>query len=224
MFEALLRMSNGHFQHHNIVRYWDFFESPTKYYVVMEKLKGCELSVALTENGAKWSERQCAGVMRDLLSALQFLHEVAGIYHRDVKLENLMFRGRTSGPMAGRKVDGDLVLLDFGLARFVGQKWDGMYVGTERYAAPEVVAKRTVASPPPSTLGCGRHPLRASHRCLSVPEAGCEELGSGAARAGGDRVLCREEGARRPQRSTQSPGGSAARRPRRALDRVARPR
>jgi serine/threonine protein kinase len=141
MFEALLRMSNGHFQHHNIVRYWDFFESPTKYYVVMEKLKGCELSVALTENGAKWSERQCAGVMRDLLTALQFLHEVAGIYHRDVKLENLMFRGRTSGPMAGRKVDGGLVLLDFGLARFVGQKWDGMYVGTERYAAPEVVAK-----------------------------------------------------------------------------------
>jgi serine/threonine protein kinase len=141
MYEALLRMSNGHFQHHNIVRYWDFFESPTKYYVVMEKLKGCELSVALTENGAKWSERQCAGVMRDLLSALQFLHEVAGMYHRDVKLENLMFRGRTSGPMAGRKVDGGLVLLDFGLARFVGQKWDGMYGGTERYAAPEVVAK-----------------------------------------------------------------------------------
>ena len=32
--------------------------------------------------------------------------EVAGIYHRDVKLENLMFRGRTSGPMAGRKVSG----------------------------------------------------------------------------------------------------------------------
>ena len=36
------------------------------------------------------------------------------------------------------EVDGGLVLLDFGLARFVGQKWDGMYGGTERYAAPEV--------------------------------------------------------------------------------------
>ena len=72
MYDALL---NGQFPH-NIVQYWDFFESPTKYYVVMEKLNGCELSVALTENGAKWSERQCAGVMRDLLSALQFLHEV----------------------------------------------------------------------------------------------------------------------------------------------------
>ena len=32
--------------------------------------------------------------------------EVAGIYHRDVKLENLMFRGRTSGPRAGRQVGG----------------------------------------------------------------------------------------------------------------------
>jgi serine/threonine protein kinase len=146
MYDALLGMSNGHFPHHNVVRYLDFFESPTRFYVVMEKLKGCELSVALTENGAKWSERQCAGVMRDLLSALQFLHEVAGIYHRDVKLENLMFRGRTSGAMSGRKVDGGLVLLDFGLSRFVGQEWDGRYCGTERYAAPEVAAKTDLES------------------------------------------------------------------------------
>jgi serine/threonine protein kinase len=137
MYEALLGISRE-CPHHNVVRYWDFFESANRFYVVMENLKGCELSVALTERGAKWSERNCAGVMRDLLSALQYLHEVAGIYHRDVKLENLRFRGRSSGPMAGRKVDGGLVLLDFGLSRFIGQDWDGRFGGTELYTAPEV--------------------------------------------------------------------------------------
>ena len=45
---------------------------------------------------------------------------------------------KQQGTEQTHEVDGGLVLLDFGLARFVGQKWDGMYVGTERYAAPEV--------------------------------------------------------------------------------------
>jgi serine/threonine protein kinase len=135
-YEMLLEMSKK--PHRNVVRYLDIFESPTRYYVVMEKLQGCELTVALSENGAKWSEKNCAGVMCDLLSALNHLHQVIGVYHRDVKLENLMFRGRTSGPFAGRKVGGGVVLLDFGLSRFIGQAHDGRYAGTEIYRAPEV--------------------------------------------------------------------------------------
>jgi serine/threonine protein kinase len=135
-YEMMLEMSKK--PHKNIVQYLDFFESPTRYYVVMERLHGCELTVALTDLGAKWSERNCACVMHDLLSALSHLHQVVGVYHRDVKLENLMFRGRTSGPFAGRKVGGGLVLLDFGLSRFIGQAHDGRVCGTEIYKAPEV--------------------------------------------------------------------------------------
>lgn len=134
--EMALAMSKE--PHRNVVQYLDMFESSTHYYAVMEKLQGCELTVALTESGAKWSEKNSAGAMRDLLSALAHLHEVVGVYHRDVKLENLMFRGRTSGPLAGRKVGGGLVLLDFGLSRFVGQAYDGRIAGTEIYRAPEV--------------------------------------------------------------------------------------
>jgi serine/threonine protein kinase len=125
--------------HKNVVRYLDIFESTTHYYAVMERLDGCELTVALTETGAKWSEMSSAGVMSDLLSALSHLHEVVGVCHRDVKLENLMFRGRTSGPFAGRKIGGGLVLIDFGLSRFIGQEHDGRLAGTELYRAPEVV-------------------------------------------------------------------------------------
>jgi serine/threonine protein kinase len=137
-YEMLLEMSKN--PHRNVVRYLDMFESATRYYVVMEKLQGCELTVALSEKGGKWSQKNCAGVMCDLLSALHHLHEVVGVYHRDVKLENLMFRGRTSGPFAGRKVGGGVVLLDFGLSRFIGQPHDGRYAGTSIYRAPEVSA------------------------------------------------------------------------------------
>jgi serine/threonine protein kinase len=77
--------------------------------------------------------------MVDLLSALSHLHEVVGVYHRDVKLDNLMFRGRTSGPFAGRKIGGGLVLLDFGQSRFIDQPFDGIMEGTEIYRAPEVL-------------------------------------------------------------------------------------
>ena len=135
-YEMLLEISKQ--PHKNIVRYFDIFESATRYYVAMEKVQGCELTVALTEYGPKWSEKNCAGVMFDVLTVLSYLHHVVGVYHRDVKLENLRFRGRTSGPFAGRKVGGGLVLLDFGLCRFIGQPFDGRYAGTQLYKAPEV--------------------------------------------------------------------------------------
>jgi serine/threonine protein kinase len=64
-----------------------------------------------------------------------------GVIHRDVKLENLRFRGRSTGPMAGRKVSGAVVLVDFGNSRFVDQDWDGRRDGTPLYTAPEVVAE-----------------------------------------------------------------------------------
>jgi serine/threonine protein kinase len=136
VYEMLLEISKQ--PHRNVVRYFDIFESTTRYYVAMEQLQGCELTVALTEYGPKWSEKNCAGVMFDLLTAMSYIHQVVGIYHRDVKLENLRFRGRTSGPFAGRNVGGGLVLLDFGLCRFIGQPFDGRYAGTQMYKPPEV--------------------------------------------------------------------------------------
>jgi calcium/calmodulin-dependent protein kinase I len=125
--------------HPNVVRYLDFFETTSRFYVVMEPLQGYELSAALTHDGdAQWNEKISAGVMRDLLSALAHLHEVVGVYHRDVKLENLVFRGRTSGPKRGRQTDGGVVLCDFGVSRFVDQPYDGRYAGSELYKAPEI--------------------------------------------------------------------------------------
>jgi protein serine kinase H len=140
-YEMLMTMSRKT-PHPCVVKYLDFIESQSCYYVVMERLQGCELTVALTDTDApRWTERRCAGVMIDLLSALNHIHDFVGVMHRDVKLENLMYRGRTKGAMSARKLDGSVVLIDFGLSRFVDQPWDGRRDGTPLYTAPEVIAE-----------------------------------------------------------------------------------
>jgi serine/threonine protein kinase len=138
-YEMMLEMSKT--AHPCVVKYLDFLESEERYYVVMERLHGCELTLALDQNAPRWTEKRCASVMHDLLSALRHLHDVVGVIHRDVKLENLRFRGRTTGPKSGRKVDGSAVLVDFGLSRFVDQQWDGRRDGTPLYTAPEVISE-----------------------------------------------------------------------------------
>jgi serine/threonine protein kinase len=117
--------------HECIVRYYDFMESQSHYFVVMERLYGPELLAAATDTSFYASEKFCARVTAQLLSALHHLHTVVGVYHRDVKPENLRFRTES--------LDSALVLFDFGLSRYVGQAWDGEMSGTLAYIPPEVV-------------------------------------------------------------------------------------
>ena len=77
--------------------------------------------------------------MADLLKALRHIHIVVGFYHRDVKIENLQYRCKTTAVNEYMQCFGDLVLFDLGLARFVEQEWDGGYAGTALYTAPEVL-------------------------------------------------------------------------------------
>jgi serine/threonine protein kinase len=116
--------------HENIVRYYDFMESQSHYFVVMERLIGPELLEA-AQDAAFLTEKFCARVTGQLLSALHHLHAVVGIYHRDIKPENLRFRTES--------LESALVLFDFGLSRYVNQGWDGEMSGTLAYIPPEVV-------------------------------------------------------------------------------------
>jgi serine/threonine protein kinase len=135
-FEMVMKMSLEH-QHRNIVRYFDILESTTRYYIVMERLE-VSLAQVLVKEGSGWSERKSAAVMSDLLTALHHLHMDVGVYHRDVKLENLGFRGKIPWGTPCEEFGGACVLFDFGLARFIDQKWDGEFAGTPLYLAPEV--------------------------------------------------------------------------------------
>jgi serine/threonine protein kinase len=140
VFEVMITTSLEN-RHSNVAEYMDLLESPMRYYAVIESLDGLELAEALAQK-ERWSPRACAAATADLLRALQHIHTVLGVYHRDVKLENLRYRGQTD---QNAETFGDLVLFDFGLARFVDQEWDGGFGGTAIYAAPEVVQEIQMA-------------------------------------------------------------------------------
>jgi serine/threonine protein kinase len=139
MFETAMSMTREQPQR-NIVRYLDLLESPERYYVLMERLEGLQLTDALASK--KWGQGSARAATLDILTALRHLHTVVGIYHRDLKLENLQYRSKDGLCAVSDEQDerpfGDLVLFDFGLARFVDQEWDGGYTGTKLYTAPEV--------------------------------------------------------------------------------------
>ena len=71
----------------NIVRLVDVHSDPLHYYIVLELLTGQELLARLRKM-ERFTESEAADIMRQLVSAVRFLHEKR-IVHRDLKPEVL---------------------------------------------------------------------------------------------------------------------------------------
>jgi hypothetical protein len=113
-------------QHPNIVTVYEAGTVDETVFIVMECLKGANLSQTLQEN--RLSFEQKIAVLIRILDALAFAHQ-AGIVHRDVKPANVHVLPDLS-----------VKLLDFGLAR-VAQAGtltqSNIVAGTPFYASPE---------------------------------------------------------------------------------------
>lgn len=113
--------------HANLVTIHEFGQLDSgRLFLVMEYLPGGDLEHRLEE---RITEEQAMRVLRELVSALRFVHS-KGIVHRDIKPANILFRE-----------DGTLVLTDFGIAKTinndVGLTQAGMIVGSAAYGSPE---------------------------------------------------------------------------------------
>jgi carbon catabolite-derepressing protein kinase len=75
-------------QHPHVVKLIDVMASRSKIYLVLEYLKGGELFPRISAKG-KLSEDSARNLFRQLLSAVAFCHS-RGVFHRDLKLENLL--------------------------------------------------------------------------------------------------------------------------------------
>ncbi|XP_057312429.1 serine/threonine-protein kinase DCLK1-like isoform X2 [Hydractinia symbiolongicarpus] len=115
--------------HPNIVRLHEEFETPKEIYLVMELVAGGDLFDAIVAN-TRFSEPESAYMIRDLASAVQYLH-MLNIVHRDIKPENLLVVNRNDG----RK---SIKLADFGLSIEVKSPMF-LVCGTPTYVAPEIL-------------------------------------------------------------------------------------
>jgi len=120
--------------HPAVVRILDSGVAEGAPFLVMEHLAGHDLGRYLRDRG-ELPLSLAIGLGSELCSALSVVHG-AGVLHRDVKPANILVREATPGPR--------LKLLDFGLARELGQSADeitqeGEVLGSLPYLAPELL-------------------------------------------------------------------------------------
>jgi len=117
----------GQFRHSNIVSVYDVGEHDGRPFITMEYIPGDTLADEIRERDPLTLERRLR-LIEALCDGLAYAH-AHDVIHRDVKPANLVIDN-----------DGDLRILDFGIARGVastGITQLGMVMGTPRYMSPE---------------------------------------------------------------------------------------
>lgn len=124
---AILKRLN----HRNIVKLREVLSSPIKIYIVMELVRGGELSDMIARKG-KLHERLARKYFQQLVDGVDCCHS-RGVYHRDLKPENLL-------------VDemGTLKIIDFSDSYMGGSASGGSDLlysacGAPYYCAPEII-------------------------------------------------------------------------------------
>lgn len=127
--------------HPNLVGVYDFSDEGERPYLVMQLVPGENLAARLQRG----EEVDCDKLARELLEAVAHIH-AAGILHRDIKPGNIVI-----------EPDGTAKLIDFGIAQprdATALTRTGLILGTERYAAPEVMEGKA-ASERSDLYSCG---------------------------------------------------------------------
>jgi serine/threonine protein kinase len=115
--------------HPNIVRAFEVYEQQYKgqprIHLILELCSGGDLY-----RRTPYSERDAAGIVGQLLSAVKYMHD-HDIVHRDLKFENIMFESH--------RADAEIKVIDFGLSKKF------LHNDTERYMSEGVGTIYTMA-------------------------------------------------------------------------------
>jgi serine/threonine protein kinase/outer membrane protein assembly factor BamB len=114
--------------HPAIPRIYDYFSFNGLIYLVLEYIDGHDLERLLGQRKSAFDEVQVVQWATEITDVLSMLHaqKPDPIIFRDLKPSNIMLRS-----------SGQLVLVDFGIARTIQGRQRGTMIGTEGYAPPE---------------------------------------------------------------------------------------
>ena len=121
--------------HPNIIKTYEVFEDESSVNFVMDICQDGDLNDYLNKK-RHFSSAEIMYIFIQILEAINYLHNVAHVCHRDIKLENFMITfDHTHKPL--------VKLIDFGFSTYLnkGQK---MYeqLGTPEYYSPELITKK----------------------------------------------------------------------------------
>lgn len=114
--------------HPAIPRIYDYFSRAGLVYLVLEFIDGEDLERVLANQKMAFQEDQILRWAIEICDVLAMLHDQKPdpVIFRDLKPSNIMLR-----------VSGQIVLIDFGIARTIQGRQRGTMIGTEGYAPPE---------------------------------------------------------------------------------------
>lgn len=130
-------------KHPNIVQLYDYHETSSEIYLIMEFCNGGDLADYLHDKKTL-SEDSIRHLSRHIAGALKVIHE-QHIIHRDIKPQNLLLSFQTSktGSLARQFRNATIKLADFGFARYLsGADMAGTLCGSPLYMAPEILLGR----------------------------------------------------------------------------------
>ena len=119
--------------HPNVVKLFGHFEDENFCYFIMEYIEGGNIYSVAPQNSNKLSLKQIASIIKDVISAVYFLHHMQPkIIHRDIKPQNVLLTKELIAK-----------LTDFGWSNYYrqGEFKRLTMCGTLSYLAPEIINK-----------------------------------------------------------------------------------
>ncbi len=114
--------------HSTIPRIYDYFSLESRSYLVLEFIHGKDMEAIITDSNGFLPEEQVVNWAIELCDVLDYLHKHKPdpIIFRDMKPSNVMINS-----------NGELLLVDFGIAKSFQSGIKGTMIGTEGYSPPE---------------------------------------------------------------------------------------
>ncbi len=123
----VMKKLNGY---RSLVTIIDLFDENDTSYIVMEKVGGRSLKDVLNDQKGRLSQKEVLNIAYQICDGLIAMHEHAGLLHRDISPDNIMLTD-----------EGDVKLIDFGNAKDISEKGNGVIFQKGEYTPVEQMRK-----------------------------------------------------------------------------------